>query len=220
MSTIAQRLLKIKATLKPYSTHLLAVSKNRSVELIRSTFEAGQMDFGENKVQEALPKIEALSDLNLTWHFIGRLQTNKLKIVASHFSYLHSLCHKHHAQKLQMHLEQLNKSLNIFIQINISNDPDKDGLPPKDKTITDFLEFLKSTPNLNCLGFMAILQHTSDMESQRADFKKLKELQEKFSVQYPSVQQLSMGMSQDYQIAIEEGATWVRLGTVLFETFP
>ncbi len=189
---------------------LLAVSKTRSTEEIRAAAANGVTDVGENYGQEALPKIAALGDLALAWHFIGPLQSNKTRLVAEHFAWAHSVDRLKIAQRLAEQRPPQLPPLNICLQINIDEEPSKAGIAPAE--LAELLEATLQLPQLCVRGLMAI----PDASRGRASFARLRALFEVQRQRWPQLDTLSMGMSADFEDAIAEGATIVRVGTDIF----
>ena len=188
---------------------LLAVSKRKSAELIAAAAGLGQQDFGENYANELEEKAQALSHLDLNWHFIGPIQSNKTGIIAEHCSWVHSIDREKIARRLSA--QRRGKPLNVLIQVNIDGSSTKAGCPPGDvKALTDCIEKL---PNLALKGLMCI----PDRESGSRVFQALKGLRDDLQQSSRSaLTELSMGMSQDMDEAIKYGSTWVRVGTAIF----
>src|SRR3989338_946642 len=184
--------------------HLLAVSKGRSLEQIKALYDSGQRDFGENYAEEFKSKQEALktSCPEIKWHFIGQIQSNKIKII-SQAHYVHSLSKLKHAQLLAEHTAH--NLLQVFIQVNLSRESHRGGVVPEE--ISNLAESILKIPKLKLIGLMAILPLQGDPNHWFAQMQAL---------QQPNYPELSMGMSDDYQVAIQHGATWVRLGKALF----
>lgn len=193
---------------------LIAVSKTFGVTDIRDAAESGQRDFGESRLQEAEPKITMLPG-NLNWHFIGKVQRNKVRRILPQFEFIHAV----DSFKLASHMDEISHELGIFpkvfLQINIGGEASKGGFEPE--SIFGEMEALLSLPRLAIAGLMCIPPVTPDSESARPWFSSLRALREriesKFDVSLPA---LSMGMSGDFEIAIEEGATHVRVGSAIF----
>jgi PLP dependent protein len=203
----------LKKTLKP-GVMLVAVSKTRTPAEIREAAEAGVQDFGENYLQEALPKIQILQDLPLTWHFIGPIQSNKTKRIATYFSWVHSVCDLRIAEQLNRHRPEHLPPLNICIQVNIDNEPTKSGMPLEN--IESVITPILSLSRLRLRGLMIIPkpQHTSGKNN---PFLKTATLLKKINDTYHlHLDTLSMGMSDDFEQAIQAGSTCVRIGTKLF----
>ncbi|MCY7388967.1 MAG: YggS family pyridoxal phosphate-dependent enzyme [Burkholderiales bacterium] len=195
---------------------LVAVSKTRSANEVREAFAAGQLEFGENYVQEAVAKIEALDDLTqpgIVWHCIGPLQSNKLKLVATHFDWVHGVDRLKVAVALARHRTGPNP-LNVCIQVNVSGETSKGGVAPADLRV--LAGDVAQLPQLRLRGLMTIIENTADEMTQRAQFRKMRTLFESLRTDGIDVDTLSMGMSQDFTIAIDEGATMVRIGSAIF----
>jgi len=193
---------------------LLAVSKTRSAEDIIAAYQAGQTAFGENYVAEAIEKIEALADYPLEWHYIGAIQSNKTRLIATHFSWVHTLASLKHAKRLNQQRPAELPPLNICIQVNISHEQSKGGVT-EDKILPLACEIAK-LGRLKLRGLMALPAPTEDVEKQRLNFSILRKLMEKLQSEGIELDTLSMGMSADMEAAIAEGATIVRIGTAIF----
>lgn len=201
-----------------HSVQLLAVSKTQTADVIRQAAEAGQRYFGENYLQEALVKIKLLTDLNLEWHFIGPIQSNKTKDIAAHFDWVQTIDRLKIAQRLDNQRPSHLDKLNICIQVNIDNESTKSGI-----AAIELFELAKQISQLNNLvlrGLMIIPSHTDDPLQQQQSFQQAHNLYEQLAERYPSVDTLSMGMSGDMTMAIAEGSTMVRIGTALFGARP
>lgn len=220
MSTLADNLSAISARIAsaaqaagrdPASVRLLAVSKTKPASAIREIHAAGVCDFGENYLQEALTKQQALGDLPLIWHFIGPIQSNKTKAIAEHFDWVHSVDRLKIAQRLSEQRPAGLAPLNICLQVNVSGEDSKSGCAPAD--LPALAKAVAALPNLRLRGLMAIPEPTDDRAAQEAAFATLRQLQEGLDL---GLDTLSMGMSHDLEAAIAQGATWVRIGTALF----
>lgn len=220
MSTIANNIAKVATRIReaaqaaarnPDEVHLLAVSKTQPAAAIRQACQAGLHDFGENYLQEALEKQADLADLPLTWHFIGPIQSNKTKSIAEHFDWVHSVDRLKIAQRLSDQRPESLPPLNICLQVNVSGEASKSGCEPQD--VPQLAHAIAALPRLRLRGLMAIPEPTDDPAEQRAAFARLRHLQAELQMDLDT---LSMGMSQDLEAAIAEGATWVRIGTALF----
>lgn len=220
MSTLADNLSAISARITsaaqaagrdPASVQLLAVSKTKPASAIREIHAAGVRDVGENYLQEALTKQQALSDLPLIWHFIGPIQSNKTKAIAEHFDWVHSVDRLKIAQRLSEQRPAGLAPLNICLQVNVSGEDSKSGCAPAE--LPALAKAVAALPNLQLRGLMAIPEPTDDRAAQEAAFATLRQLQESLGLGLDS---LSMGMSHDLEAAIAQGATWVRIGTALF----
>lgn len=193
---------------------VLAVSKTRPVEDIRAAHAAGLSHFGENYLQEALVKIEALSDLDLTWHFIGPLQSNKTRAVAEHFDWVHTVDREKIARRLSEQRPPELAPLNVCLQVNISGESTKSGVSLE--ALPDLAAQVNDLPGIALRGLMAIPAPAEGEQAQRRPFRALREAFEALRVDCPNIDTLSMGMSADLEAAIAEGATIVRIGTALF----
>ena len=196
------------------SVQLLAVSKTQPVAAIAALAAAGQSAFGENYAQEALDKIAALATLGLEWHFIGPLQANKTRAVAERFVWVHSVDRLKIAERLSVQRPIELPPLNICLQVNIDREPAKHGLDPSE--VAAVAQTVATLPNLRLRGLMAIPAPVADFAAQRRPLARLRELQESLNSAGLALDTLSMGMSDDLEAAIAEGATWVRIGTALF----
>lgn len=187
----------------------MAVSKGQSCEKIREIYYQGQFDFGENYVQELLTKKKELLDQKISWHFIGHLQRRKVKDIVGQVEYIHSLDSLELGQAINGQAEKLGIKQKCLIQVNIAEEKTKSGLPPS--AIHSFLSGLASFKQLEIMGLMSLPPYFEDPEKVRPYFQYLRKLKEKLNLPL-----LSMGMSSDFQIAIEEGANIIRIGTALF----
>ncbi|MBC2383313.1 YggS family pyridoxal phosphate-dependent enzyme [Pseudomonas sp. WS 5106] len=193
------------------SIHLLAVSKTKPAQAVREAYAAGMHDFGENYLQEALGKQAQLSDLPLSWHFIGPIQSNKTRAIAENFAWVHSVDRLKIAQRLSEQRPADLDPLNICIQVNVSGESSKSGCTPAD--LPALANAISALPRLKLRGLMAIPEPTEDRAAQDAAFATVRELQASLNLPLDT---LSMGMSHDLESAIAQGATWVRIGTALF----
>lgn len=196
------------------SVQLLAISKVHSIEKIRNANAAGQTHFGESYLQEALEKIRLLSDLDLDWHFIGAIQSNKTKPIAENFNWAHGVGSAKIAQRLSEQRPDHLPPMNICLQVNISGEESKSGISPN--TTMDIAKECIDLPGIKLRGLMAIPEYATDFEQQRLPFKKLRQLKEWLNQSGIDMDTLSMGMSGDMEAAIAEGATIVRIGTNIF----
>jgi PLP dependent protein len=196
----------------PADIRIIAVTKYVSIERAKEAYMAGITDFGENRDEGFLKKYEALGN-EPTWHFIGTLQSRKVKNVIDKIDYLHSLERLSLAEEIQ---KRATKPVKCFVQVNVSGEESKHGLPPHE--VIPFIEKLKEFPNIIVVGLMTMAPFTDNEQDIRSCFRGLKKLQEEIQalhIPYAPCTELSMGMSNDYTIAIEEGATFIRLGTSL-----
>jgi hypothetical protein len=198
------------------SVTLLAVSKTFPAEAVREAFAAGQRAFGENYVQEALDKIEALRDLPLEWHFIGPIQSNKTRVIAENFSWVHGVERLKIAQRLSEQRPADLPPLNICLQVNVSAEESKSGVAPGE--VLALAREVSALPRLKLRGLMAIPAPADEVDAQRRPFAQLRELSQQIAAQGIALDTLSMGMSHDFAAAIQEGATIVRVGTAIFGT--
>ena len=193
---------------------LLAVSKTKPAALIEQAYLAGQHDFGENYLQEAIEKIAQLAHLNeASWHFIGPIQSNKTKQIASNFSWVHSVDREKIALRLNQHIQDNNchnTPLNICLQVNISNEESKSGVAIDD--IFPLAEIVNNCDKLTLRGLMAV----PEKNASSACYEKMQQLFAQLQKQYPSVDTLSLGMSNDLEQAVAHGSTMVRIGTAIF----
>jgi pyridoxal phosphate enzyme (YggS family) len=208
------RLACEKATRRPDSVTLLAVSKTRRADEVRQLSRCGQRAFGENYLQEALDKMESLSDLPLEWHFIGPIQSNKTRPIAERFDWVHSVDRLKIATRLSQQRPAGLAPLNVCLQVNISAEASKAGCTPQ--ALPALAAAVARLPNLRLRGLMAIPQPEADPERQRAVFAQVRRLLERLQQTLPALDTLSMGMSADLEAAILEGSTLVRVGTALF----
>ncbi len=198
----------ILSRLKP-GQNLLAVSKLQSIEKIQNLYNQGQRHFAENYVQEALDKIESLKHLDIKWHLIGPLQKNKIKYLKTNFTYIHSVDSLSLAEKISEQAFLTHSVQKIFIQVNLSGESTKNGYSLTELR-NDWVQ-LQDLRGLQIVGLMTMPPLENNSEKNRAFFKQLKYIGSELNLH-----EYSMGTSQDYQVALEEGATWIRLGTILF----
>ena len=227
MNNILQQLQQIHQQIKQAShavgreqsaVKLLAVSKTKPVEDILTAYEAGQEAFGENYVQEGVEKIQFCQqhNINLEWHFIGPLQSNKTRLVAEYFDWMQTLDRAKIADRLNEQRSPHKAPLNVLIQVNISNEASKSGIQPCE--ILDLAKHLENLPHLCLRGLMAIPEPTNDVTRQEQVFYQMRVLFEQLQQALPNAQidTLSMGMTDDMQMAIKCGSTMVRVGTAIF----
>ena len=220
MSSIAKNIAKVRTRIReaaqacgrdPETVGLLAVSKTKPAAAVREAHACGQRDFGENYLQEALNKQAELSDLALTWHFIGPIQSNKTRPIAEHFAWVHSVDRLKIAQRLSEQRPAHLPPLNICLQVNVSGEASKSGCAPEE--LPALALAVSQLPNLRLRGLMTIPEPTRDVAQQHAACARLRQLRDDLNLE---LDVLSMGMSDDLEAAIAEGATWVRIGTALF----
>ncbi len=227
MSTISIRLHDVEATIRaaaegagraPGSVRLLAVSKTFGADAVLEAMQAGQRAFGENYLQEALDKIAAVAQAApgeaVEWHFIGPIQSNKTRPIASHFAWVHSVDRLKVAQRLSEQRPPELGPLDICLQVNISGEESKSGVAQAE--LPALARAVAALPNLRLRGLMAIPKPERDPAKQRAPFAHMRDLLERLRVDGLDVDTLSMGMSGDLQAAVAEGATIVRIGSAIF----
>jgi PLP dependent protein len=219
MSLIKKNILSIINELKQNNSQqkndvrLVAVSKGQGQEKILEALKSGHNIFGENYLQEAIDKQKSLTDYKIEWHFIGPIQSNKCKLIAENFSWVQSVDRIKVANKLNDSLKN-QPSLNICLQVNISNEDSKSGL--KINEIDSLAKHINGLDKLKLRGLMAIPTNTNDAETLKGEYKQLKSIYESLREKYPSIDTLSMGMSNDYLLAIENGSNLVRIGSKIF----
>ncbi|ELA7834216.1 YggS family pyridoxal phosphate-dependent enzyme [Vibrio alginolyticus] len=227
MSSIQQNIEHITSQIRydeqkcgrtPESVQLLAVSKTKPVEVILEAYQAGQTAFGENYVQEGVSKVQHFAehypDNRIEWHFIGPIQSNKSRLVAEHFDWVHTIDRTKIAQRLNEQRPSELKPLQVLIQVNTSGEASKSGVTEAE--VFELAELISRLPNLTLRGLMSIPANVSDYESQLREFQKLATLKQTLEAQFPEIDTLSMGMSGDMTAAIEAGSTMVRIGTAIF----
>jgi pyridoxal phosphate enzyme (YggS family) len=204
---------------RPEDVRLLAVTKTVPMERIREAIFSGQRLFGENYVQEAAKKLESLGNLyhETTWHFIGHLQRNKAKLAVQLFDCIETVDNLKLARALDRHAKAAGKRLSVYIQVNVARDPGKSGLSPEELPV--FLTEAAELSGIDICGLMTMPPWEPVPESSRPWFRALRDLRDEMNAGLglsPGLRELSMGMSQDFEVAIEEGATVVRIGGALF----
>jgi pyridoxal phosphate enzyme (YggS family) len=202
---------------KPEEVRLIAISKTFPAERVRQAYEAGLRDFGENRVQEAMAKRPALSDLAITWHLVGHLQTNKAKPARELFQWIHSVDSLHLAEKLDKVALSRAEKLPVLIEVNLGGEATKTGA--QSSAVVGLAQALSRLETLELRGLMVIPPFLEEAEMVRPYFRRLRELAKEVAARNlpnVSMQELSMGMSHDFEVAIEEGATMVRIGTAIF----
>ncbi len=200
------------------AARLLAVSKTWPADCVRQAFTAGQRAFAESYVQEGVPKIAALADLDLEWHFIGPLQSNKTREVAENFDWVHSIDRLKIAERLSAQRPADLPPLQVCIQVNLSGEASKSGVAPEE--VAALARAVAALPRLRLRGLMTIPEPSTDSDLLRRRFALLRELLARLNAEGMRLDVLSMGMSDDFEIAIAEGATIVRVGTAIFGKRP
>jgi len=227
MSSIAENLSQVRQQMKSavrktgrYTSQvlLLAVSKTRPADDLRQAYAEGQRDFGENYLQESLEKITTLQDLDICWHFIGPLQSNKTKAVAENFNWMHTVDRLKIAQRLSDQRPANLPPLNICVQVNISQEQSKSGVLPSE--LPELIAKISELPNICVRGLMAIPKATENPKEQQQAFAAMQTLLKQLQEAHPEMDTLSMGMSGDMDAAIAEGSTIVRIGTAIFGARP
>ena len=193
----------------PDNIHIVAVSKTKPINDLKEAYNAGQRIFGENKVQEMVSKFEKLPK-DIEWHMIGHVQRNKVKYMASFVNTIHSVDSQKLLKEIQKQASRNNRNINCLIQVRIANEDTKFGIEPRE--LNDFVNFSKILPNINIKGLMGMASFTDDRNKIRNEFRILSSLYNNFS----DFKVLSMGMSGDYHIGIEEGSTMIRIGSKIF----
>lgn len=225
--SVAARLVQVRERIaaatraagrSPRSVGLVAVSKRQAAAAIRAAFDAGQRAFGESYLQEALGKRAGLRDLPVEWHFIGRIQANKTRAIAEHFDWVHGLADPHHARRLSEQRPPGSPPLQACLQVNLDAEATKGGVSPEG--LPDLLVACLGLPGLRVVGLMTLPAPASDPGLQRLPFRVLRELRDRLATPQVPLACLSMGMSDDLEAAIAEGATLVRVGTALFGPRP
>jgi len=217
LESVLERIEKAcsRAGRNPKNVKLLGASKTVPPEKIRKFYECGLRTFGENRVQEFVKKFEELSDLSIDWHFIGRLQTNKVKYLMGKVSLIHSLDRESLADEIEKRAKKAGVVQEVLIEVNVGGEETKGGVEPSG--LEALLDYTLTKESIKVIGLMTIPPYLEDPEKVRPFFARLRELKEKleerFGIELPH---LSMGMSHDFEVAVEEGATIVRIGTLLF----
>jgi hypothetical protein len=216
LQAVRQRIARAAAAVNrpAEGIQLLAVSKTVPAALVRQAYTAGQRAFGESYVQEAVEKIQALNDLPLKWHFIGPIQSNKTRPIAENFAWVHSLERARIADRLAAARPSDLPDLQVCLQVNVSGEASKSGVAPEE--LPALARHVQTLPRLKLRGLMAIPEPTDDPVKQRLAFARLRQLLEQLNAEGFQLDTLSMGMSDDLEAAIAEGATIVRVGSAIF----
>ena len=223
MNKIKKNILEIKKNISKISLDLnrtidsvtlMAVSKKQSSENIREAYQAGQKDFGENYLQESISKIHELHDLEIIWHYIGSIQSNKSKLIAENYDWVHSIDKISTLKKINKYRDGFSRKINICIQVNIDAEETKSGIYMNE--VEDFIKECNSMKQVNIRGLMAIPKYQSDSDLKNKAFMKIKHLFDDLIKKGYKLDTLSIGMSSDYEEAIESGSTIVRIGTAIF----
>jgi pyridoxal phosphate enzyme (YggS family) len=223
MSSIAQSLEKIRNRVTvlerryeraPGDVRVLAVSKTMPPDAVLAALEIGQRDFGENHVQDALTKLDTLAHLDLIWHFIGPIQSNKTRVVASRFHWVHGVDRAKIAHRLNEQRPENLPLLNVCIQVNMSGESSKSGVQPDQ--VEALAQVVSELPRLRLRGLMTLPKPCEDLDEQRRPFAALRRISEALNARDFELDTLSMGMTNDMEAAIAEGATIIRIGTAIF----
>ena len=223
MSKIKKNILEVKKNIAKIlldfnraedSVTLMAVSKQQSTSSIREAYQAGQTDFGENYLQESISKIQELRDLEIVWHYIGSIQSNKSKLIAENYDWVHSVAKIATLKKINNYRDSAKEKINICIQVNIDAEETKSGIHISE--VEDFIKECSSMSQINIRGLMAIPKFQKDNDLKNSAFKKIKRLFDDLVKKGYKLDTLSIGMSADYEEAIGSGSTIVRIGTAIF----
>jgi len=219
LSAVRQRLARAleRAGRLPSSARLVAISKTRPAEDVRAAFDAGQVDFGENRVQEALEKIAATADIPIAWHLVGYLQTNKARKAAGAFAWIHSIESADLLKRVDAAAEEAGRRPELLVQVDLAGEPTKHGAPAE--TWLSLFEAASGCRAARVSGLMLLPPFTPDPEGARPYFRRLRAIRDELAargVPPAMLRELSMGMSHDFEVAVEEGATLIRVGTAIF----
>jgi pyridoxal phosphate enzyme (YggS family) len=226
VSSLANRLQTVRARIAEAAARanraaadirLIAVSKNFPIATIREAYDAGQRDFGENRVQEALQKIDAASTLDVTWHLVGHLQSNKARKAAERCAFIHSIDSAALLKRVDAAASEASRSPQLLVQVDFAQEPTKHGAPPE--TLRGIFEAARHCTAARVIGLMLLPPLAENPEESRSWFRRLRETRDRLAsegVSAAMLRELSMGMSHDFEVAIEEGATMVRVGTAIF----
>lgn len=223
MTQITDHLAKTERRVASSLTHagrasdavtIVAVSKQHSAEAIAEAYAAGQRHFGENYLQEALPKMDRLAGLDIVWHFIGRIQSNKTRPIAERFDWVHTIDRERIAHRLDAQRPADAAPLDVLIEVNLAGEAQKAGIAAND--VAALADAIAALPRLRLRGLMTMPPAASSPAESRLQFDALRELAAELRPRHPTIDTLSMGMSNDFEIAIECGATMVRIGTAIF----
>jgi pyridoxal phosphate enzyme (YggS family) len=227
--SVAERLARVRAQVaeacrqagrEPGDVTIVGVGKTMPVERVREAYDAGLRDLGENRIQEAVPKIQALALPDATWHLIGHLQTNKAKYAARHFGVVQSIDSPRVAEALSVEARKVGRDLDVMLEVNYAGEASKFGFAPAE-TLDAALQAAR-LPGLRVVGLMTVAPQALDVETIRPVFAGMRELGERVRARLPEgpTWHLSMGMTDDYPIAIQEGATLIRIGRAIFGERP
>ena len=203
-----------KVGLNPSSVLLIAVSKKKGEDVIKEAFDFGIKDFGENYAQELARKSDYFKNQRIVWHFIGPIQTNKIKLIANHASWIHSLDRSKVVEKLNKECLQAKRYINALIQINISGEETKSGISPSD--LIEFAEYVNSQTNVNLKGIMVLPRINGNIKEKEEEMIKAKKLHTTLVNKFPHASYLSMGTTSDFECAITNGSNMIRVGELIF----
>ena len=203
-----------KVGLNPSSVLLIAVSKKKGEDVIKEAFDFGVKDFGENYAQELAKKSDFFKDQRIVWHFIGPIQSNKIKLIAKHASWIHSLDRSKVVEKLNIECLQAKRYINALIQINISGEDTKSGISPDD--LIEFAEYVNSQTNVNLKGIMVLPRINGNIKEKEEEMIKAKKLHTTLVNKFPHASYLSMGTTSDFECAITNGSNMIRVGELIF----
>ena len=213
---ISERIIKccIKADINSNGISLVAVSKKKSLDYINEALTAGIKDFGENYAQELNEKKQALISNEIVWHFIGPLQSNKVKIIANCATWIHTLDREKIIIKLNQACNEINKNINGLLQVNVSSEDSKSGCKPEE--MIGLASIIESSSNINLKGIMALPDINADANEREMQMKKVVELSEQLKSQFPNAKEISLGTTNDFEEAIAHGSSMVRIGSSIF----
>ncbi len=223
MSVLTEQLAKIEESItqqclasgrKREEITLVAVSKTKPLRMIQEAYTAGQRHFGENRMQELQEKAESLDHDDLQWHMIGTLQTNKIKFIAAHVHWIHSVFKVKQLNEINKRAAQHNRVINVLIQVNISEEPQKGGCEADQ--LNELLTHARTLDHILVRGLMGMAKFTEDESDIAHSFELLRDLQQRHLPNYPELTELSMGMSNDYALALDKGSTMLRIGSSIF----
>jgi len=217
--SVRENIIEFKNLLNDKNCRLIAVSKTKPIELIQEAYDAGQLDFGENKVQELREKPNQLPG-DIRWHMIGHVQTNKVKYIAPFIYLIHAADSLKLLKEINKQAEKNDRVINCLFQVHIAQETHKFGFDETELIEILKSDELKSLENIKIIGLMGMATYTDDLDQIRIEFKSLKNtfysIKSKFALPNVEMKELSMGMSDDYSIAIEEGSTMIRVGSKIF----
>ena len=213
---ISDRIIKCctKADINSSEVSLVAVSKKKSLDYINEALAAGIKDFGENYAQELNEKKQALISNEIVWHFIGPLQSNKVKIIANCATWIHTLDREKIIIKLNQACNEINKNINGLLQVNVSSEDSKSGCKPEE--MISLASIIESSSNINLKGIMALPDINADANVREMQMKKVVELSEQLKSQFPNAREISLGTTNDFEEAIAHGSSMVRIGSSIF----